>query len=182
MLILTISSFSQLLLSWTSSDFKSTALHKIVLLTLAGVAQRIECRPEKPKGHRFNTQSGHMPGMWAKFPVWGAWEATTHWCFSPSLSPSLPLCIKIKINKIFKKLFFSWSSNFHVSKSNCLSLALNLLDPLLAFDIVIHPPVHEVLCLLDFRDKALIWIYSYFLIVYSQSFLLILYQLPNLKC
>ena len=27
-------------------------------------------------------------------PVGGAWEATTHWCFSPSLCPSLLLCLK----------------------------------------------------------------------------------------
>ena len=30
-------------------------------------------------------------------------EATTHWCFSPSLSPSLPLCLKIKIKSWKKK-------------------------------------------------------------------------------
>ena len=28
-------------------------------------------------------------------PVVGAWEATTHWCFSASLSPSLPHCLKM---------------------------------------------------------------------------------------
>ena len=32
---------------------------------------------------------------------WGAWEATTRWCSAPSLSPSLPL--SLKINKILKK-------------------------------------------------------------------------------
>ena len=44
-----------------------------------------------PKGRWFNSQSGHMPWLWARFPVGGTWEATTHWCFCPSLSPSLPL-------------------------------------------------------------------------------------------
>ena len=45
----------------------------------------------KPKGHQFNSQSRHMPGLQARSPVRGTQEATTHWCFSPSLSPSLPL-------------------------------------------------------------------------------------------
>ena len=49
----------------------------------------------EPKGHRFDSQSGHMPGSQARSPVWGAWEATTHWCVSSSLSPSLPLSLKI---------------------------------------------------------------------------------------
>ena len=43
------------------------------------------------KGHWFNSQPGHMPGLQSKSPLGGAWVATTHWCFSPSLSPSLPL-------------------------------------------------------------------------------------------
>ena len=49
----------------------------------------------EPKGHQFNSQSGHIPGLQARSPVGGAWEATAHWCFSPCLSPSLPLCLKI---------------------------------------------------------------------------------------
>ena len=43
---------------------------------------------------------GHMPGLQARSPVVGAQEATTHWCFFPSLSPSPPLS---KINKSLKK-------------------------------------------------------------------------------
>ena len=45
-----------------------------------------------------------MPGLQARSPVQGMQEATTHWCFSPSLSPSLPLS---KINKwnLLKKSF-----------------------------------------------------------------------------
>ena len=53
----------------------------------------------EPKGHQFNSQSGHMPRLQARSPVGGAQEATTHWCFSPSLSPSLPLSNKILKNK-----------------------------------------------------------------------------------
>ena len=48
-----------------------------------------------PKGHGFNSQSGHMPGVQARSPVAGTRGATTHWCFSPSLSLSLPLSLKI---------------------------------------------------------------------------------------
>ena len=47
------------------------------------------------KGHPFDSRSGHMPGLWARFPVVGAWEATTHWCFSPS-PPPFP---SLKVNK-----------------------------------------------------------------------------------
>ena len=49
----------------------------------------------EPKGCRFDSQSGHIPGVWARSQVGGAWEATTHWHFHPSLSPSLPLPLKI---------------------------------------------------------------------------------------
>ena len=34
-------------------------------------------------------------GLQARSPVGGVQEATTHWCFFPSLSPSLPLSLKI---------------------------------------------------------------------------------------
>ena len=44
----------------------------------------------KPKGVQFDSQSGHMPGLWARSPVGGTWEATTHWCFSPTLYPPFP--------------------------------------------------------------------------------------------
>ena len=54
----------------------------------------------EPKGCWFDFCSGHLPALWARSPVGGVQEATTHWCFSPFLSPSLPL--SLKINKIFK--------------------------------------------------------------------------------
>ena len=40
----------------------------------------------EPKGRQFDSQSGHMPGLQDRFPVGGVWEATIHWCFSPSFS------------------------------------------------------------------------------------------------
>ena len=52
----------------------------------------------EPKGCWFDSQSGHMSGLQARYPVQGTREATAHWCFSPSLSPSLSL--SLKINKI----------------------------------------------------------------------------------
>ena len=43
----------------------------------------------KPKGHWFNSHSGHMPGLQARYPV-GSVQEATDLCFSPSLSSSLP--------------------------------------------------------------------------------------------
>ena len=36
----------------------------------------------EPKGHWFDSQSGHMPGLQARSPVGGTQQATTHWRFS----------------------------------------------------------------------------------------------------
>ena len=55
----------------------------------------------EPNGRWCDSQSGPMPGLQTRSPVGGVWEATTHWCFSPSLSPSFPL--SLKINKFFTK-------------------------------------------------------------------------------
>ena len=49
----------------------------------------------KPKGCEFDSQSQHMLGLLVRYPVGGAWEATIHWCFSPSLSSSFPPSLKI---------------------------------------------------------------------------------------
>ena len=46
--------------------------------TLAGVAQWTEHQPENEKGHRFDSQSGHMLGLWARSQVGDTREATTH--------------------------------------------------------------------------------------------------------
>ena len=64
----------------------------------------------KSKGCRFESHSGHMPGLRARNPVGVAWQATTHWCFSPFLCPFLPLTLKI--NKIFFK------NDIHIPCSN----------------------------------------------------------------
>ena len=57
------------------------------------------------KGQQFDSKSGHMPGWRARSLVGAFWEATTHRCFSPSLSPSFPLSLKINT---FKK----WNKNW----------------------------------------------------------------------
>ena len=59
----------------------------------------------EPKGRWFDFQSGHMPGFWAWSLVGDVQEATnqhfSHQCFSPSLSPSLPLSPKLNKQNIF---------------------------------------------------------------------------------
>ena len=64
---------------------------------LAGMAQWIECRPANQKvTHQFNSWSGHMPGMWARFPNGGVCEgqpndvSLPHWFLIASL-PHFPL-------------------------------------------------------------------------------------------
>ena len=57
----------------------------------------------EPKGRWFDSRPGHMSGLRARSPVVGARETTTQQCFSPFLSPSLPLSLKINKNLLFKK-------------------------------------------------------------------------------
>ena len=45
----------------------------------------------EPEGCWFDSQTRHKPGLYTRSPVGGLWEATSHWCFFPSLSPSLTL-------------------------------------------------------------------------------------------
>ena len=55
------------------------------LVQLSGLSVGCE-----PKGHWFDSQSGHRPGLQARSPV-GACETITHWYFSPSFSLPSPL-------------------------------------------------------------------------------------------
>ena len=71
--------------------------------TLAGVAQWVESQPVKRKVAGLIPSLGHMPGLWARSPVQANERqpidvSSTFQCFFPSLSPSLPL--SLKINKI----------------------------------------------------------------------------------
>ena len=42
---------------------------KMLTIALAGVAPWIECWPASQKGHSFDSQSGHIPGLQARSPV-----------------------------------------------------------------------------------------------------------------
>ena len=57
------------------------------------MVQWIEHQPAKQR------VAGAISRQGTGSPVGGAWEATTHWCFSPSFSPSLQL--SLNINKYF---------------------------------------------------------------------------------
>ena len=67
---------------------------KIKTIALAGVAQWIERQPVNQRVASLIPSPGHMSGLWARSPVGGVWETTTYWCFSPSLSLTLPLSKK----------------------------------------------------------------------------------------
>ena len=69
---------------------------------------------DKPKDRLFDSRSQHMPGLWARSPVGGMWEATTHGRFPPSPSLSLPLSLKKLITKIFLniKIMMLYFQNF----------------------------------------------------------------------
>ena len=60
----------------------------------------------EPKGRWCDSQSGHSPGLRARPPDGDVREAVdvslAQWCFSPCLSPSLAL--PIKVNKILLKI------------------------------------------------------------------------------
>ena len=76
--------------------FLDISFKKWTPIALAAVPQWIECRPANQRVAGLISSLGHMPGFQARSQVVGAWEAATHWCFFPPLSPSLPLS---KINK-----------------------------------------------------------------------------------
>ena len=59
------------------------------IATLAGVAQWIECLSANQKVASSIPSLRHMPGLRARSPVWGVWEATTHWYLPPV--PSLKI-------------------------------------------------------------------------------------------
>ena len=89
-----------LFLWWLYISFMFRTLKKI-LFCLSGVAQWIDGGPVNQRIASSIPSQGTCLGGGARSPVGSMGEATTHWCFSPSLSPSLPL--SLKINKVFKK-------------------------------------------------------------------------------
>ena len=70
---------------------------------MSPVAQWPECQPTNQRVAGSISSQGTCLGCWpGRSPVGGAGEATTHWCFSLSLSLSPPslLPLSLKINKI----------------------------------------------------------------------------------
>ena len=77
-----------------------------------------------------------MPELQARSSVGAAWEATTHWCLSPSLSPSLPLSQVWKAGSLFvqRKLkflfpFSALGSSFLFPKSGVQATTPDLQRP-----------------------------------------------------
>ena len=52
-------------------DSPCSIVYNSKVLALAGMALWIEHQPEKPQGHRFNSQVVHVPGFQARFPIGG---------------------------------------------------------------------------------------------------------------
>ena len=70
---------------------------KIMTVALASVGQLVGVPSCEPKACRFNSQSGHMPGLWIWSPVRVRREidvSLSQWCVSHPLSPSLPISLK----------------------------------------------------------------------------------------
>ena len=67
---------------WGLRALSAEHLRGYVLKTLKSVSGwcgSVDWAPAyKPKGHRFDSQSGHLPGLQARSLIGGAWEATTH--------------------------------------------------------------------------------------------------------
>ena len=105
----------------------------------------------EPKGHQFHSQSRHRPGLQARSPVGGAWEATTHWCFSPFLSPSLPLCWKINKYNLKKRYYM----HIFYSKSFLVPLSYMWFENWIYFHLYSHgSPV----VLIPFVPKSIQWL------------------------
>ena len=70
-----------------------------------------------------------MPGLWARSPAGGAWEATTHWCFFPFL----PLSLKVNkenLKKKKKELYGQWEAQVIYTPRSSLSRAFFTQNPL----------------------------------------------------
>ena len=67
---------------------------KTMTWALAGMAQLVGALSCKPKCCWFDSWSGHVPGLWVWSSLEHVGEGTESTFLSPSLFPSLPLCLK----------------------------------------------------------------------------------------
>ena len=84
-----------------SSSNITTTIELPLILSLLVELSGFERRPAKQRVAGSIPSQGTCLGCRARSLGGGAWEATTHWCFSPSLSPSPPFYLKL--NKNLKK-------------------------------------------------------------------------------
>ena len=76
----------------------------------------------KLKGHWFDSWLGRTPGFQTRSLTGGMREATDR-CFSFSVSPSLPLSLKINKNKIFVKAILQCNTHnniYHLNHFKCV--------------------------------------------------------------
>ena len=84
-----------------------------------------------------------MPGVQARSSVGGAWEVTTHWCFSPFLPPFPSLSKKKKVYPMVVYIF-----GCHFPLLGLASLFPPLHQPLLKFQ-----PKHSICRVLEQRKS-----------------------------
>ena len=95
-------------------------LWRINFLPLSGVAQWIERQPAcKPKGHQFNSQSGHMPRLHATPPVGGAQKVSLHLFLPPFLSKKIN-----NLKKNFLSLLCTWFNTIIPALTFCCKIHL----------------------------------------------------------
>ena len=79
---------TQYLVSYMGIIFQNITLYLSKIIFCLGCCGSVDWVPAcETKGRWFHSQSGYVPGLQAGSPVGGAQEATTYWCFSPSLLP-----------------------------------------------------------------------------------------------
>ena len=103
----------------------------------------------EPKGHQFNSWSGHMSGLWDRSPVRGAWEATAHCCFS--FSPPLSQNLFLKKNNLLKiqilgpqtnLLNQTWKGYSDSKFDNCFRSKMQILNQLVLLRLSVPSSVN----------------------------------------
>ena len=98
----------------------------------------------KPKDRQFDSWSGHMPGLCARFPVRACMEGSQSMFLL--LSPSLPLS-KIKFKKIKSETLIGFSNSSYVTENQIEQIQRDLSQPL-------PTGLTSVFCLQDFQASG----------------------------